>query len=287
MGYRLGVVCARGLPVSAGGRERNEDSFLLCHKGRGRYQHDEVTHEMEVDGDGTLLGVFDGLGGHDDGHVASSTAARVLAKLYQPGSPANPTRVLLQFVRNSQETLYLRARGADGRVRMGTTLTVAWLLRGLLHWVHVGDSRLYVGSDQGLTRLTDDHTRNLFRRRDGQAQEPGGEHLAQSFIYGSRGFGHDAQLRIEVGKDTGARPLDPGDRVLLCTDGLTRAVSDARIHALLMASEDPQQIAESLLAAALAARSPDNVTALVAIVDQVPDEDLLVWSDDGEETVQF
>jgi serine/threonine protein phosphatase PrpC len=287
VGYRVGVVCERGLPPVAGGRERNEDSYLRCVRGVVRYYADEAHHEEQADGDGALLAVFDGLGGHTEGHVASATAARVLAKLYQPGAPANPTRVLTHYIRQAQETLYFRARGPDGRVRMGTTLTAAWLLRGAMHWVHVGDSRLYHCRDGQLAALTEDHTRNAFRVRDGLGVEPGGDHLAQGFIYGSRGLGHDPQLRIDQGRDAGVVLLEPGDRVLLCTDGLSGALSPAQIRDLLLGGDDAQTVAEALVAAALAAGTLDNVTALVVVVDSAPDDDLVDWTDDGEETVQF
>ena len=288
MGYRVGAVCSLGTPAAAGGRSRNEDSFLHCQHGVARSVSDGAVNEDPIDGDGVLVGVFDGLGGHDDGHVASATAARVLARLYQPGAPNAPARVLLQYVRQAQETLYLRARGPDGRVRMGTTLTVAWLLRGVMHWIHVGDSRLYlVRAGEGLRRLTEDHTRNAFRRRDGKPAELGADHLSQSFIFGSRGLGHDAELRIEAGRDLGSEPLDPGDRLLLCTDGLTSVVTDARIAAILGAAVDPDAAAADLVAEAIALGTRDNVTVVVIFVDADPDEDLIPWGDDGEDTVQF
>lgn len=288
MGYLVGVVCDRGAPPEAGGRERNEDSFLVCAEGQARVLVDGAEQLRPVEGDGVLMGVFDGMGGHASGHIASAAAARVMAKLYQPGAPKRPARVLLRYLRQSHDTLHQRTVGPDGRGTMGTTATVAWLLRGQLSWAHVGDSRLYHWRAGRLTRLSEDHTRNAFLKRDGRPLEPTtGEQLAQNFIYGSRGFGHDAQLRLEHGLDSGTEPLEIGDRVLLCTDGISGVLDDERLAELLGAELSAEGHAQALATAALAAGSLDNVTAVVVHVDPTPDALVDTWMDDGEETVMF
>ncbi len=287
MGYLFGVVCDRGAPPEAGGRERNEDSFLLCAAGEARVYADGQEQRKAVEGDGVLLGVFDGMGGHASGHVASSAAARVVAKLYQPGAPQRPARVLLRYLRESHDTLHARTLGPDGKGTMGTTASVGWLLRGQLHWAHVGDSRIYLWRRGTLRQLTEDHTRNAFLARDGRTLEPEGDHLAQSFIYGSRGLGHDAQLRLEHGLDSGAEVLEVGDRILFCSDGVSGVLSAARMGEILGSDLDADGQAQALAQAALDAGGLDNVTAVVVQVDPTPDDELETWDDDGEETVMF
>lgn len=287
MGYRMGVSCERGVPPEAGGRERNEDSFLICADGVARYRADGQEHRARAEGDGVLFGVFDGMGGHQAGDVASSAAARVMARLYQPGVPARPARVLLRYLRQSHDALHAKALGPDGRATMGTTATVGWLLRGHLHWSHVGDSRLYLLRAGRLEQLTQDHTRNAFLERDGRSVEAGGEALAQSFIYGSRGLGHDALLRLEHGRDSGSEALEVGDRLLCCSDGVSGVLPSARIASILGGASDPDRVASDLVTMAMAAGSLDNLTAVVAIVDEKPDAILDDWGDDGEETVHF
>lgn len=287
MGYVIGVVCDRGAPPEAGGRERNEDSFLVCAGGEARVMADGSEQRRPIEGDGVLLGVFDGMGGHASGHIASSAAARVMAKLYQPGAPKSPARVLLRYLRQSHDTLHQRTLGADGRGTMGTTATVAWLLRGQLHWAHVGDSRLYLWRKGRLSQLSEDQTRNAFLQRDGRPPEPQGDQLAQNFIYGSRGFGHDAQLRLEHGRDSGTEPLETGDRILLCSDGISGVLTDDRIADLLSNDNHAEAQARALAATALGAGSLDNITAVVVHVDPTPDDSVDTWADDGEETVMF
>ena len=195
MGYRIGVVCTVGVGPDRGGRGRNEDNFLVCHDELVRYV-DEGTEQREdcERGDGTVVAVCDGMGGHDDGHVASLTAAKVMSRLYRPGVPTNPERALLRYVRESHDALHSRA-AESGPVTMGTTLIVAWLLHGTVSWVNVGDSRLYRLRDQQLELLTRDQTRNEFARRDQATMVPDeGDHLAQNFIYGSPKAGRQRQL---------------------------------------------------------------------------------------------
>jgi serine/threonine protein phosphatase PrpC len=282
----VGQVCHLGVGEAHGGRRRNEDNLLVCRDGRVRWWEEAGgLVERAQAGTGVLLAVCDGMGGHANGDVASSTAVRVLSKLYQSEPPKSPARVLVNYVHESHRSLH-RAATQHGPVTMGTTLTAAWLLDTHVYWVQVGDSRLYLLRGDRLFQLTSDQTRNEFARRDGRPTGPDGAHLAQCFIYGSRGLGHDHALRLDKGIDAGAEPLERGDLLLLCSDGLSGAVDEAGLVRALRAGGDPQALAEALVARALAAPTLDNVTAVVARVDEVParTED---WFDDPEETVQF
>ena len=287
MGDPLGVVSERGAPPEAGGRERNEDSFLVCRDGEVLVVGDAEERRTSRQGDGMLLGVFDGMGGAASGHVASLAAARTLAKLYQPGMPKNPSRVLLRYLRQAHDTLHARTTGPDGKGTMGTTATLVWLFDHALYWAHVGDSRLYHWRAGRLSLLTEDQTRNAFLRREGRPLEPGGDHLAQAFIYGSRGLGHDAQLRLEPGRDSGCEPLEAGDRILLCSDGISGCLDAERLNDILGRDLTAESHAEALATAAIGNGSLDNVTAMVLHVGSPSDSALDMWTDDGEETVMF
>lgn len=286
MSYTIGVVCDIGAGPALGGRDRNEDNFLVCTAGAVRYHVDGAEVRQAQPGDGLLVAVCDGMGGHADGDVASTTAARVLAKLYQPGAPKRPARVLLKYLQDSHRQLHVAARN-DGPVEMGTTVTVAWLLNGKASWAHVGDSRLYLYRNGRLFQLTADQTRNEFARRDGRAVTSDGEHLVQSFIYGSRGMGDNTSLRLEHGLDSGAEVLHVGDRLLLCSDGLTGVVPDDTIARMLSQLPEPQEACERLREFAVECGSRDNVTILLVRVDAVARDDLEEWTEDPEETVQF
>lgn len=265
MAIRAGVVCTLGVGPRRGGRSENEDNYLVCHAGSARWLDGRMELEEATRGEGTLLAVCDGMGGHRSGRVASTAAVRVLAKLYASTRPADPAANLLRYVREAHAQLHRRA-SENGPVRMGTTLTVCWILGDQAAWAHVGDSRLYRLREGGLDQLTRDHTRGEFARRDGRpVAEP--DTLCQGFIFGSRGLGDDAGLRLEPGLDNGMVQLQPGDRLLLCSDGLCGWVEDALLAEILARHDDPSEAARALSDAAVEAGSTDNITALVAMVD--------------------
>lgn len=262
MTVTVAVISELGIGAERGGRERNEDSYLVCQDGRVRWLADGIEHVEEREGEGVLLAVFDGMGGHADGHVASATAARVLSKLYQAGTiPERPARVLSKYVQDAHRQLYAIA-AAQGSVRMGTTLTAVWMFGHRAAWVHIGDSRLYLMRGGKLTRLTTDQTRNEFARRDSRTPVSDGDYLAQNFIYGSRGLGDDAHLRLDAGVDSGLLDLLANDRLLLCTDGITTVLDDATIEATLRDSE-VKAAPRTLFERAVARDSKDNITAIV------------------------
>lgn len=279
MAYKIGVYCSVGVGPSQGGRSRNEDNFLLCEKGTVRHlaENREVAHQQ--DGDGVVVGVFDGMGGHDDGDVASLTAAKVMAKLYRRGLPTNPERVLVRYVRDAHETLYWKI-AESGEVTSGTTLVLAWLMHGTLTWINIGDSRIYRLQDDFLELMSLDHTRNEFARRDNSTLAgEDGDHLCQSFIYGSRGMGDNSVIRIDMGMDSGVLPLNDGDSFLLCTDGVWSALDEEDLVTLMLANPDPTRAAEAICAAAVKRGSTDNLTAMVVRIqeDKPPRVD---WTDD-------
>ncbi|MBX2800061.1 MAG: protein phosphatase 2C domain-containing protein [Myxococcales bacterium] len=269
MAYTIGVVCDIGVGANAGGRSRNEDNFLVCQNGGARFLSEEgVERHDGQSGEGVLVAVCDGMGGHDDGDVAAATAVRVLRKLYQPDAPRRPARVLLKYILDSHDQLH-QAANKDGAVAMGTTLTVAWLVHGTVAWANVGDSRLYLFRAGDLVQLSSDQTRNEFARRDGRPTTDDGDHLVQNFIYGSRGLGDDPAIRLDHGLDSGAEILHAHDRLLLCTDGVTNALSRDEVCRVLHDVADPQQAAEQLRRVAMERGSRDNITAVVVRVDAV------------------
>ncbi len=265
--YTVGLVCTVGVGEARGGRARNEDNYLVCRDERIRWRDGENEAVVAAQGTtGVLLAVADGMGGHDDGDLASAAAVQALSRLYLRPLPADPEATLREFLLDAHRRL--RAHVAvDGKVKMGTTLTVAWLSGERLHWAHVGDSRLYHWREGRLTRLTRDQTRGEFARRDRRSIPAHPDHLAQNFIYGSRGLGDDAGLRIDRGLDTGTLDLCPGDRLLLCSDGLCGRVEDAWIGDLLRNVPEPNACAVSLMERALAAESDDNITTMVLRVE--------------------
>jgi serine/threonine protein phosphatase PrpC len=270
-GITIGLVCSTGIESDRGGRAANEDNYLVCRNGQIRFRDDDKEVVRAEEGAGVLLAVADGMGGHEDGALASAAAVQAFSLLFGRGKPQAPELALLRFVLKAHRRLHATV-ARRGSVRLGTTLTGAWILDGRVFWVHVGDSRLYFFRNNTLVRLTADHTHREFALRDQRPIPADADRLAQSFVYGSRGLGDDAGVRIDPGRDTGSRHLRPGDLLLLCTDGLTGVVDDRRIADALREVPQPAACAEVLVERAIAHGSTDNITAMVVRIDEVPAE---------------
>jgi len=277
----VGVVCSLGVGPDRGGRSSNQDNYLVCQDAGVRWRDGDREQILDaVARPEVLLAVADGMGGHEDGEIAAAAAVQALSRLYGRSVPREPEAELRQFLLETHQRVRERV-AMGGEVKMGTTLTVVWIVEDRAYWAHVGDSRLYHWREGRLTRITRDQTREEFAMRDGRPIPTHPRYLAQNFIFGSRGLGDDASLRIDRGLDTGALTLRPGDRLLLSSDGLHGRLDDALLADTLENVPAPQACAVALAERAIAWQSDDNITALVArmeanIVEEVDDADTII-----------
>jgi protein phosphatase len=253
-----------GIGPTRGGRATNEDNFLVAQGSEARWRDGEqLTASVRTDDGRVLVAVADGMGGHEDGEIASYSAVQALVRWasepeQEPLTPESARAWMLEAHAG------LRARASrDGIVRMGTTLSMAWIADGTCIWSHVGDSRIYLLRGGRLEALTRDHTRGEFAARDRRPSPTHAWSLAQNFIYGSRGLGDDAKVRIDAGVDCGRFELQPSARLLVCSDGVHGALGPVEIEAHLGGMGSAQERAEALGWAAMQAGSEDNVTAIV------------------------
>lgn len=199
-----------------------------------------------------LIAVADGMGGHAAGEVASRLALDSANRT--SGTPAE--KVALANVA-------VLAGGSEriDRSGMGTTLTLGvFNSDGRLEVGHVGDSRLYLARKGSLVQVTTDHSLVAEYLATGQiTPEEAERHPRRNVITRALGIEHD----IEVDEHT--VHLRPGDRVLLCTDGLTTMVSHEEISEILDTNQSAQAAAWALVEAANEAGGEDNIT--VAVVD--------------------
>lgn len=261
---RVGAECNLGLGPQHGGRTRNEDNFLVAQDGAVRWREEDITVVHPWNGVGLLVAVADGMGGHSDGHIASLKAVQAVAGWSLTAEEGDPEGALLRWALEAHHEI----RATMSRpVQMGSTLVVAWLRDDRAYWCHVGDSRMYVLRRGVLHLLTRDQTRAEFATRDRRPTPTHPNLLAQNFIFGSRGLGDDAGLRMERGLDSGSFKVEPGDRLLLTSDGITGWLDEAEVGAVISEAPDPLSAARRVVAQALAARSEDNATALVIFAD--------------------
>lgn len=224
------------------------------HVGRIRDGNEDSVYpaEDETTSGPVVVAVADGMGGHAAGEIASAKAIE--------GATADDTRSAVDRVLAANNAVLAAAEGDVSLAGMGTTLTLAiFWPDGRLEIGHVGDSRAYLWRNDRLTQLTIDHTfvRELIAQGR-LAPEDAETHPRRHMLTRTIGM-------PDVRVDTLDIHLLPGDRVMMCSDGLTNMVSDTRIQRVLGHTPAPADAVWSLVEAANAAGGHDNTT--VAVVD--------------------
>jgi protein phosphatase len=208
-----------------------------------------------------LVAVADGMGGHRAGEVASVTALESLRAAITSGRP------LRESIEDANDAVFNKSLTDTSLRGMGTTLTAATLASGGTLLVgHVGDSRAYLLHDGELRQITEDHSLVEELVREGKlTADEAAVHPQRSII--TRALGVDASVEVDV------YPIEltPGDRILLCSDGLTGMVQPDDIAATLRREDDPARAAALLIDAANQAGGEDNITVVVvAVTDEAP-----------------
>lgn len=213
-------------------REVNEDAFLV---------------------EAPLYAVADGMGGHRGGDVASSLALETVEARFLEGDGS-----LADQVRAANGAVHDRSVADRAVSGMGTTLTAVIVEDATARLAHVGDSRAYLLRAGDLRQITTDHTLVARMVKAGEiSPEEASVHPHRNVI--TRSLGTEPSVVV----DEDEIPLLDGDRLLLCSDGLTSMVEHDQILAILEAEPDPQRAADRLVRAANRAGGVDNITVLV------------------------
>lgn len=209
--------------------------------------------------DAGVFAVCDGMGGAAAGEVASRLAVDTLIeRLCGVTSRENRKEVLEESIAAANRLVYAHAEKDASLQGMGTTLVAAAIQNGHALIGHVGDSRCYLFRAGQLTRETNDHSLVDEQVRLGNmTQEDADRSPLRNVI--TRAIGTKQAVDAEITE----LKLEPGDILLLCSDGLTREVSEARIAEILHGSETIEQQCRQLIDAANDAGGHDNVTAIL------------------------
>lgn len=210
-----------------------------------------------------LFVVADGMGGHENGQEASQVATRVLRETLLPALQHGPEdevfpELLVEGIHRANLALYQRNRQQHGD--MGTTLTAAIIFGHTAYIANVGDSRTYLyRSSQGLSQITRDHSTVAQLVEAGAiTRDEVYTHPIRNVIY--RSLGRQASEEV----DTFTVPLQAGDILLLCSDGLWEMVRDPEIEMIIRASyPHPSQTRTMLIQAALNRGGKDNISVVV------------------------
>ena len=243
-------------------RERNEDSFLVLDLGTGASGLMPAVRNRSLAPPGTVVAVCDGMGGAAAGDLASKMALETLDQVMKARAPLHdvPTaeHALLEAVATSNRVINEFARANADKRGMGTTMTAAALFGPDVVVVQVGDSRAYLRRGRQFKQLTMDQ--NVV----GQMIASGRISPEQARTVRQRNMLLEAiGVQEKVGPDLVRVRLQPGDTMLLCTDGLTGPLDDGHILQLLDTYDDPVRACRALTEAACAAGGPDNVTVAI------------------------
>jgi PPM family protein phosphatase len=235
--------CAAALTSVGAVRDHNED----CAAVSGHILNESHLSTFTIDLDGNLLIVADGMGGHAKGEVASTLTIQGLNRLASSMIDVNSC---IDAVRKVNRDLY-DAMSRDEALRgMGTTVAGVVLQQTSALWFNVGDSRAYLYRGQ-LKQLTKDHV------PQGDTAPTSRSHAITQSLGGHHTL-------IEVWPAAGQVSITPGDKILLCSDGLTDLLSDEEIERHMHEGDTAKRVASELVNAVLARGAPDNVTVIVA-----------------------
>ena len=202
-----------------------------------------------------VFAVADGMGGAQAGEVASRVAAEAFESAGEHDDA--PERYLSRVVTEANERIHELAQSDASRSGMGTTLTAALIRDDEVSLAHVGDSRAYVLRDGELKRLTSDHSLVEELRREGRLTEAQAEEHPQRSII-TRALGPEPDVEV----DTMTVPARPGDVFVLCSDGLTTMVPEARIARILERSKSLESAVSRLVREANEGGGRDNITVV-------------------------
>ena len=224
--------------------------------------------------------VADGVGGHQAGEVASSIAVEMISQLIAESDATHPLATLEGAFHRANQAIFSQATINPANAGMSTTAACVWIIGDQLYLASMGDSRIYLKRDDRLHQLTIDHTWVQEAIESGvltqdQVRSHPNTHLIRRYLGSKQPSIPDFRINLPRSGNLAANqgmPLEAGDVLLLCTDGLTDLVSDAEIQSAL--EKYPQgEALDQLIKLANSRGGHDNIT-IIGI--QVPKDRLIV-----------
>lgn len=237
-------------------RDNNEDSYLYW----------EPADDRELLRKGRLAVIADGMGGHEGGQEASRLAVETVREIYDQAFRDSPQTALVESLVVAHNRILNYAEQHPAFHGMGTTCTAFVLQDRELYFAHVGDSRLYLVRDGQILRLTRDHSyvgrlveSGLVRAEDAE------RHPQRHILTAALGAGRELAVESpEVGT-----PVQNGDDLLLCTDGLWSVVTEEELKKAVITNA-PAECCAALVKLARQRGGPDNITLQVLHVGPEP-----------------
>ena len=243
-------------PPADNQRSRKVPMTKLKTVGRTEVGRVRANNQDAVVSSDRLALVADGMGGHPGGEVASTVAASLMEAACSVGSVDE----LQAGVRAANRAIWDRASGNAELEGMGTTICAAVVTEdGSLAVVNVGDSRAYLLHNGALRQLTDDHSMTAELVRTGELSEQEAlDHPLHGVITRALGIGPNVEF------DSATHRTTPGDRLLICSDGLVNEMRDDDIESVMTGTASIQATVDNLVELALSRGGRDNVSVVIA-----------------------
>jgi PPM family protein phosphatase len=230
-------------------RENNEDSYLYW----------EPESDADFERKGRLAVIADGMGGYEGGQEASRIAVETVCARYKESKLTDPQAAVAEAFRAAHQAIVSYALEHAEFHGMGTTCTALVLLGNQLHFAHLGDTRLYLVRGGEISRLTRDHSyvgrlveNGIVRAEDAES------HPQRHILTAAMGVGREAATEISQKPE----PVQAGDTLILCTDGLWGVVPERDI-ASAVTDLEPENACQKLIDLALRRGGPDNITLMI------------------------
>lgn len=249
-------------------RDINEDNHVV-NSYRVKHKKDKVLIAI----------VADGIGGHQAGEVASEITVETIIERLTKESVDDPLGSMQLAITEAGHSVFGAAQQSADFYGMGSTVAIAYVVGNRLFTAHVGDSRIYLQRRGHLQQITKDHTwiqeaieHHIIEEHE--AQDHPRAHMLQRAIGSPEPPQPDFRMLLTDGETEAQSTqhqglkLKPGEKILLCTDGLTDLVRDDEIHIALL-EQTPNEAAQSLVSLARARGGHDNITVVIL---EVPDE---------------
>jgi protein phosphatase len=240
-----------------------------------RYAIQAFESSLETAQHSVLLVVSDGVGGHQAGEVAAEIAVHEITRCVAESDASRPLPTLVEAIKSASREIRTQARARAEQVGMAATCVCAWVIENRLYAASAGDSRLYLLRAGAIQQLTTDHTwiqealdRGVITSADASGHP--NMHVIRRYLGSEKTVTPDTQLRLQTGPPGGLPedpqqgfPLQPGDLLVLSTDGLTDLVQDDEIRAAFQNHELEQAI-HALIDLANQRGGHDNITIAAA-----------------------
>jgi len=226
--------------------------------------------------------VADGIGGHLAGDIAAELAVNYVMAGVAESNARKPVKILEAVIQNASQSISSHSARNEDESGMGSTCACAWLIEDKLYTAYVGDSRIYLLRGKFIQRLTIDHTwvQEAFEKGIITAEQMRGhpnQHVIRRYLGGAKLPDVDFRMRIDDAESNAESEnnqgfhLEPGDTVLLCSDGLTDLVWDDEIQKVIRSSRDLRSAAEALVDLANDRGGHDNITVVLLSMPKVED----------------